>query len=627
MADRSPQLESLRRVVRRFGGFRWRWSVLHGLALAVLALPGSLLVWFLLDWAVKLPPWPLVILFAVAAIGGLGAAIVWGVPPLFRRVKLEREAVVIESLHRSRDLSGQPSPGAGLDNQLIGSLQLGEEVARAAGRPLGYSPEFVSILLERTAARLADLDPRSLLDLRTTRRLLFPAAAVIAAIAMLAIFAGGAIQDRVTRLRDAYAAVLDTLFPVELRVRPGDVAIVRGRPVELAVEAVGARRREIVLHRTDLEGSEDLEGSTDLEGKQAEAMPLTLEDGMAAFTVDPTVASFSYEFEYGGRRSKPHRVLVDDLPDINAINFELAPPSYTGQPARTLTGRLPKVAGLAGTTVLVSFGATTNLHPELCYVQWADGSKQVLSISGRFAHFGFTLSKPDRATIHLTGALGPGFEMAEPVAFDLAVVQDQPPTVKLAIKNRRLALYEDAAAAFLLNWTAEDDFAVAEVNLEYKIDTVDPLLGRTPREGGVPRRIEPARDLVKGRFADMFTSLDPPLAPGDRITITLVAKDNNTETGPGAGRSPPVEIVVVRPDLAGFVEQQFGFGGAALLGGLQKVKRNTDLLIEASKTVRTETTQPVDKQPLRVGAGSETTPGGGDDAMADYFNLLSGESG
>lgn len=610
MGTRPPQLESLRRLVRRFGGFRWRWSVLHGLALAVLALPGSLLVWFLLDWALKLPPWPLVILFVAATVGGLVAAIAWAVPPLLRRVKLEREAVVIESLHRSLP----PSPEGGLDNQLIGSLQLGEEVARSAGRPLGHSPEFVAILLDQTAARFEKLDPRSLLDLQRTKRLLLPSAGVIAAIAMLAIFAGGAIRDRATRLQDAYAAVLDTLFPVELRVTPGDVAVVRGRPVELAVQAVGARRRAIVLHRAELKT------------EKTEATPLALEEGAAAFTVDPTVDSFSYDFEYGGRRSKSHRVLVDDLPEINAINFELSPPAYTGQPARTLTGRLPKVAGLAGTTVLVSFGATTDLHPELCYVQWADGSKQVLSISGRFAHFGFTLSKPDRATIHLTGALGPGFEMAEPFGFDLAVVQDQPPTVKLAIKNRRLALFEDAAAAFLLNYTAEDDFAVAEVNLEYKIDTVDALLGRSPREGGVPRRIEPARDLVKGRFADMFKTLDPPLQPGDRITITLVAKDNNTETGPGAGRSPPVEIVVVRPDLAGFVEQQFGFGNAALLGGLQKVKRTTDLLIEASKTVRTETKQAVDKQPLKVGAGSETTPGGGDDAMADYFNLLSGES-
>jgi hypothetical protein len=136
MPDRSPQLESLRRLVRRFGGFRWQWSVLHGLALAVLALPGSLLVWFLLDWAFRLPPWPLVILFAVAAIGGIVAAIVCGVPPLFRRVKLEREAVVIESLHRSLDPSRHQSVGGGLDNQIIGSLQLGEE---GPGRPAAPS--------------------------------------------------------------------------------------------------------------------------------------------------------------------------------------------------------------------------------------------------------------------------------------------------------------------------------------------------------------------------------------------------------------------------------------------------------------------------------------------------------
>jgi hypothetical protein len=602
MRVRSPQLDLLRRTLVRFGRFRRRWSVLHGLALAVLALPGGLLVWFLLDWAFRLPAWPLLISFVATAVAGLVAAGIWIVRPLLHWVRAEREAVVIESLH------------GGLDNQLIGSLQLGEELATAGSRTPPYSPEFVEILLERTASRLAEFDVRSLLDRRRTKRLLLQAAAVLAVILLVATFARGAIGDRVDRLRDAYAVVLDTLFPVALRVSPGDVAIVRGRPVELVVEAAAARRREIVLVRTDLK-TEELQQVT-----------LPLANGRAAFTVDPTVESFSYQFDYGGRRTKSHRVLVDDLPDISAINFELSPPSYTGQPARTLTGRLPRVGGLAGTTVLVSFAATTELHPELCHVQWADGSRQTLPVSGRFAHFGFTVSKPDRATIHLTGILGTGFEMAQPFGFEIAVEQDQPPTVKLAIKNRRLTMLEDEAAGFALDWTAEDDFAVAEVNLTYTIDTVDPLLGRTPREGGAPRRIEPARDLVKGRFAEMFKALDPPLEPGDRITLSLTARDNNSETGPGAGRSPPVEIVVVRPDLSGFVEQQFGFGNATLLGGLQKVKRATDLLIDASKTVRTEAGQPAEKQPLKVRTDPETSPGGGSDAMADYFNLLSGES-
>ena len=56
------------------------------------------------------------------------------------------------------------------------------------------------------------------------------------------------------------------------------------------------------------------------------------------------------------------------------------------------------------------------------------------------------------------------------------------------------------------------------------------------------------------------------------------------------------------------------------------MKRATDLLIEASKTVRTEAGQTPEKQPLKVRTDPETSPGGGSDAMADYFNLLSGES-
>ena len=164
MSSRSPQLDSLRRAVVRFGRFRKRWSVLHGLALAVLALPGGLLAWFLLDWAFRLPAWPLLISFLATSVAGLVAAVIWIVRPLLHWVRAEREAVVIESLH-----------GA-LDNQLIGSLQLGEELASAGGRPLPHSPEFVEILLERTTTRLAEFDVRSLLDLRRTKRLLLQAA-------------------------------------------------------------------------------------------------------------------------------------------------------------------------------------------------------------------------------------------------------------------------------------------------------------------------------------------------------------------------------------------------------------------------------------------------------------------
>jgi len=600
--DLIARLGSLRSQVILFGQFRKRWAVLHGLALAVLAFPGALLAWFALDWAFRLPAWPLFLLFVLAVGYGTVAASMWLGRPLLRRILPENEAHVIEVLH------GQ------LDNEIIGSLQLGEEVIEtgATGKPLGYSAGFVAALLDRTATHLTELQIHKLIDLTRTKRLLMGAGAVALVILLCLLFAFAAVNERVRRLHDAYATVLDTLFPVELRVTPGDIAVVRGRPVKLSVEAPGARRSEVLLYRTDLKT------------KKTEVTALVLRQQKAAFDLAHTSDSFNYEFEYGGRRTPSHRVMVEDLPEISAINYELAPPAYTGQPASTLTGRLPRVAGLAGTAALVSFAATTDLHPELCYVEWADGSRQALEVSGRFGNFSFTLAKPDRATIRLTGALGKGFEMEHPVSFEIAVQRDEPPTVRVSLRNRQLTMLAEEAANFAVDWVAEDDYGVAEVNLDYHIDTVDPLLGRAPRDGAVPRRIEPARDFVKGRFAGMFKTLDPPLQPGDRIVISLTAKDNNTETGPGVGKSLPVEIVVVRPDLSGFVEQQFGFGEASILGGLQKVKRATDLLIEPIKTVRTEKQNVVDKQPLKVRAGQEPAPVANGDAVADYFNLLSG---
>ena len=591
-------LRGLRAAVVAFGNYRKQWSVLHAASLAVLALVGGLLLWFLLDWAFKLPAWPLFGLFVIAVVGGVGAAVYWLLPPLSQSVEVEREALVIEGLHGS------------LDNQIIGSLQLGQEVSDAKAR--GYAAEYVVALLEHTRIRVSELRLQQLVDLTRTKRLLGGASVVLLAAVLILFLAPAAVSERIHRLQDAYATVMDALFPVDLRVSPGDAAIVRGRPVTLSLEAVGARRDQVTLYRTDLQT------------KKTEVTPLVLQQKKAAFPIEKAAQSFSYQFEYGGRRTPLHRVLVDDLPEISAINYELAPPAYTGQPTRTLTGRLPKVAGLAGTNALVSFAATTDLHPELCYVEWADGSRQQLSVSGRFGHFGFTLAKPDRATIHLTGVLGKGFEMANPLSFELVVQPDAPPTVRVLLKNRQLTMLAEEAANFAVDWVSEDDYGVAEVNLSYRIDTVDALLGRPTREGAVPRRIEPARDLVKGRFADMFKALDPALQPGDRVTITLTAKDNNTETGPGVGKSLPVEIVVVRPDLTGFVEQNFGFGTPSLLEGLKKVKRTTDLLVEPEKSVRTEKVPPVDKQALKVRPNQEPWPGGSGDATADYFNLLSG---
>jgi hypothetical protein len=436
---------------------------------------------------------------------------------------------------------------------------------------------------------------------------------VIAAWVGLAVAAPAVIGKRVERVRDAYATLLDLLFPVEMRVLPGDATMVRGRGVTLAVEIYGARRREARLLRKDLKTQQT---STDR---------LTLDGGRAAFDIAAANESFEYQFEYGNRRSPAHKVLVGDLPALAAMNTELSYPAYTGMPARTLVGRLPKLAALSGTGVLVSIASTVDLHPELSYVTWQDGTRQPLSVSGRFAHFSFTVERPERATIRLCGALGKGFEMPETVSFEVAVQRDLPPTVDVLIKNKRQVMLAEEAAHFGVSAIAEDDFGVAEVLMDYRIDTIDPLITRPVRTGNVSRLIEPPMDRAKAAFTDVFKALDPPLEPGDRVTITVSAKDNNTETGPSLGRASPIEIVIVRPDLGAYVERDFRFGSDPLLGGLKRVQRATNLLVEADRTANTEAKAVVEKQDVKSRVGAEGWPGGSQDAVGDYFRLLSGE--
>jgi hypothetical protein len=594
-------LNSLTQGLRGFGRFRKRWALLEGLGRFTLTGPGALLLWVLLDWALPLPPWPLFLLFLLAVGSTVFAAVRWLLPPVFRRVRLDREALEIETLHGK------------LDNLVIGAHQLGAETLPGGKAALHHSPVLVAALVKRAAVELERLDPVRLIDLRRPRRILVAAASLAVVTLVLALAAPQVLSGRAARLHEAWLAVLDTLFPVTLTIEPGNVTAVRGDPVTLKVHAKGARRPGITLHMKELDTA------------KVTQVPLLLTQGSATHTVERTDKSFSYDFTYAGRHSPSGTVFVGERPQLSAISYELVFPAYVGQPPRTLSGRIPRIQALAGTSILVSFSATTELHPDLSYVEWTGGEKQAITVSGRFGHFSFSVDQPCRASIRLTGRHGRGFEMAEPVLLEIVVDKDQSPSIQIGIRKDKLVMLAEEATAFAVPYTAEDDFGVTEVTLGYKIDTIDAMLGREPRQGASSRIVEPTAERVNGRFAEVFKALNPALLPGDRIRIELSARDNNTETGPGVGRSRALEIVVVRPDLARFMEKNFGFKQNELLSGLKKIKRATNLLVEPDRSVRAEKEQKIDKQKLEARLNSESWPSGAEDAVGDYFRLLSGE--
>jgi len=589
---------SFSQTLAAFGRYRRRWSAVEGGGrFAAVTLAGFLAL-VLLDGLISLPFWLLAPLPAAATGAALVALTLWVLRPALRRIDPAQEALWIEARR------------PGLDNLLIGAWQMGEEMRRREHLP--YSRLLAAEVVRRAEDEMRRFPPHQLVDRRRARHACLGAA--FAALAWLALIAliPQVLQARLWRFGEAWLDMLDLLFPVTLMVEPGDIAVVRGSAVDLKLLAQGAKRRTatLVLQRLDAEEKQEI--------------TLPLRNNTARYLIASVDRSLAYWFICGRRQSRRAKVLVGDRPQIVAMNCELVYPAYTGLPPRTLAGRLGKIQAIAGTTALVSFGATTALHPELSSVEWSDGSRQALNVNGRFGHFTFLLDRPQRCLLRLVGECGLGFEMDPPFALEIAVERDQPPQVTLGIRKEKATMYAEEIAGLAVPYAAEDDFGVAEIALHYRIDAVDPLLGREPREGIVTRSLEPPAETAKGHFADIFKSLEPPLQPGERVRISLTAKDNNTETGPGVGRSRQIEIVIVQPDLAAFREQKFGFGQSAALAGLKLVPRATNLLVEPPKSVRLEKEQKVEKRDLAARVEAENWPSGAEDAVGDYFRLLSG---
>ena len=601
-------LGQLTRLVRRFGRFRKRWSVIDGLALFVLIGPGSLLAWFLVDWVVRLPAWPLFLFFVAVCVAALWAALRWLLRPQLYQVDTEHEAVVIEQLHGE------------LDNRLIGSLQLGSEVqdADADAARLGYSPALVDELVRRTTDGVRELRPERLVDRTRTRKRLLAALGVVVVCAAACVFAADAIRDRYERLLDAYATVIETIFPVTIEVQPGDIAVLRGSQLALQVHVDGARRKIVDLTMIDDETGEE------------SVQTLALADRRAEFTVAAAQQDFRYRFTYGGRKSDSYLVRVADRPEIKAINYEMTPPEYTGQPMRLTTGRIPALKALPGTAVLVSFAASTRLHPDLCHVEWLNGDRQRIDVSGRFGNFSFSVMTPERVSVYLTGEYGEGFEMEEPLTFQVVPLRDEPPDIQLLTRLQASEVEIGTANSIYLKWFARDDFGIQKAGFEFEVETISDVWDRGKRKGSREREYDPPRDRVKGGFRNVFKDMNPRLAPGDKVKLSVYAMDNNTETGPGRAESKAIEMVVVNRPWSDWADDGTGgFGGREResmfeLIGSERVPREQELLQPTVRIVSTEKPFEIKRLAVEPGGNQEMEPVAGGDPVADYFNLISG---
>jgi hypothetical protein len=279
--------------------------------------------------------------------------------------------------------------------------------------------------------------------------------------------------------------------------------------------------------------------------------------------------------------------------------------------------------------VLVSFAASTPLDESGTWWKTSSGPQDTMTINGRYGTFEFEI-KDDTSSIELQlmGHFGKGFEMENPEKIEIISQPDEPPIISLTTKLSEKELLHGQATGLPIGWRARDDYGISEVKLDYTVESLFAVLGRKDRKGTRPLKLNPARDRARGRFTSIFAGMQPPLAPGDKVTLTVTALDN-LPGQPGEARSRALEFIVVGNDLGQFVAgQDFGFRrreeSALLLAGLKRVKRATDLMEDPVKTLYTEGQFPLERHEVEAATRAETVPFGLEELISQYFQLLSG---
>lgn len=399
MRSRSALEEGVRRAVRRL-----RIAGVLAVAAAVLAvIPATLLV----AWAVGAGwgdrgPGPLLLVVAGLAVSVAVAAI------LARRwvAAIDDEAVAAAA-ERARGLP---------EGSLRGVLELGRSFPAGVSRALfrRTEAELEGRLASVPAPQLAG-DLRALAGRRRVR-----AAAIAGALAVLAGLSGFMAPGR------ARAAWSPLLRPVAhltgpalppLVVRPGNVEVARGSPLDVEVE--GAGRDRVVLHWRAA-------------GDVPRRRTLGLAGGRGRGTLGPVEAPLDYWVTApDGAASEAFRAVPRDPLLLTTLVAELSYPSHVGRPPERLEGEIPPLSVPEGTRLRLTGGTTRPVaRAEL---RREDGVRRELEVAGAGFTTDWSLDRTSSGLWSWTVTDSAGESGTGPGALDIRVTRDRPPEVQVTV--------------------------------------------------------------------------------------------------------------------------------------------------------------------------------------------------
>ena len=312
------------------------------------------------------------------------------------------------------------------------------------------------------------------------------------------------------------------------------LAVPRGAELTITVVAAGSVPSRVYLETEDQEGRSERIAFDALEVTESGRERV----GRFRTSLLQLTESFSFRVVGGDDELGPVQVEVKRRPWIEAVEFQVTPPPYTGLPPRRFGLEAGSVTLPRGTQVQVAVRSSKPLR-EGRLIEQAIGADAAAVHTGQpsgpngFA-CRFELGRTAVFAVELTDQ--DGLEPDQPTRFSLTAQPDAPPEVSLGLRGVGLNVTPQAR----LRWTvgARDDLGLGGGALRWRL--ARPSGEETAEEQGLSELAGQLRHESRG-----LLELEPKKLPL-KSTVTLWGEASDKDPhGPNLGVSPSVQLRVV----------------------------------------------------------------------------------
>lgn len=359
--------------------------------------------------------------------------------------------------------------------------------------------------------------------------------------------------------------------PFSLSVNPGDVEMVKGDSLQIAVRATGQELPSTVtlaLNNEDEEVVDEVELTPDA-------------DGVYRHTLVNVRQSLRYRIEAPPVQTRWYSAAVTARPLVQTLQVTLTPPAYTDLPTQKLDPNVGDVTGLPGTRVELDVGLG-GPPADQAHVVFDDETRDTLSVAGGQATGAFTLRKEGQYRIALQST--EGVANRNPIRYAMNLREDARPNIVFLEPDATADLTEDLQQRLRLR--ISDDFGFSRLRLYYRV--AERRLGTgdstfTSVELPLSESDQLDREIDYLWQLDQKTDLD--LVPGDVVAYYVRVWDNDAVAG-----YKPAETETQRLRLPSLAEkyEQVDEQESDVASQMQELKRESESIRQQFNELRDE---------------------------------------